>query len=461
MIDLKEILIMTFSFILILGCQSEVEIFIKETSNSRPLADLNIEGITKTDFAIGGSFSWDYTDIGGGADISLGLASDVKGNLYIAGYITNGDSSKDAAIWKLDKEGNLVTSFGNNSGVFIYDYAGRDDEFKDIKIDLNGDVIVAGYSENGSGYADMIVFKLSSNGVLRNNFASSGIYRYTDPDVGLSEGERANCLIVSNSGKIFAAGQGAYFDDKSPKIWALTNSGSLDTSFGNANGIFEHDDIAGGSAADKIFGCLLDSEGRILISGQSWAGSGSGRHEAFVGRILSTGSIDLSFGINGFYVTGNIGGGNNADLIGSLATDSNGNIYAGGKSHSTFGHYMAFVQKLNSSGVLDTSFSDLGTLELVHSTDIYNISELKFSDNKLYFSGTRSGASTYGFIGKVDSLGEFDLSFGDDGLYIPDYLNGDQNQGFSSFGISNEGILSACGSVFNGVDKDIFVHQVE
>lgn len=124
---------------------------------------------------------------------------------------------------------------------------------------------------------DRHVLRLLPDGALDRSFGTDGAFAVP----------RANAIVVRPDGSILVGGA----DDRAMRLWRLTQAGAADASFGT-----------GGSATvdfDDQFtltGLGLDSAGRIVSSGQGWAG---GRLGVVLSRHLADGQVDEGFGEGG------------------------------------------------------------------------------------------------------------------------------------------------------------------
>lgn len=123
--------------------------------------------------------------------------------------------------------------------------------------------------------------------------------------------------------------------------------GNLDPLFGNAGKVL----MSFSSGADKAHGVAIQPDGKILISG--YTSSGITGKDFLCARYKSDGTLDSTFGINGF-VTTDIQVGSE-DVAYGLALQSNGMIILAGYSDNGSNKDAALV-RYQSNGLLDSSF---------------------------------------------------------------------------------------------------------
>lgn len=124
-----------------------------------------------------GTQQWSQTidGAGHGKDIGNSVATDLSGNIFVAGTVDNDNQTStlnnDIIILKYDPLGNQIW---NN----IYNNVSNlDDEAEEIKLDSFGDVFLTGYSDSISNLGlqyDYLVLKYLSNGTLSNQYRYNG-----------------------------------------------------------------------------------------------------------------------------------------------------------------------------------------------------------------------------------------------------------------------------------------------
>lgn len=140
-------------------------------------------------------------------------------------------------------------------------------------LDAEGRVVLAGYTYDGTD-TDVVVVRMSPDGVLDPSFGSSGVVRL-DALGGLSDwGDYAFSVALDGEGRILVAGRSVATHDGSRRdydlvVLRLRPDGSLDPSFGDG-GVFLWD---GGHGDDGAFEVALDGQGRIVVTGFSDNGS--------------------------------------------------------------------------------------------------------------------------------------------------------------------------------------------
>ena len=314
-------------------------------SNSGTLDDtFDGDGIVGHDYAYGNSIALDST-----------------GNLYVTGYsYTTHPSDGNMTIWKYKSDGTLDTSF-NGDGIVMHPMA----EGKSIASDSAGNVYVTGYSDNGAGDSDMVIWKYRSDGTLDTTFGSDGTVIHNGA-AGGNGTDIGNAIALDNAGNIYVTG---YSDNetgnKDMVTWKYRSDGTLDTTFGG-DGIIVHNGAAGGDGFDAGKAIALDSAGNIYVAGLSRLSSTE--VAMVIWKYRSDGTLYTPFDGDGIVIYNTPGyddGGINIyynDAGISIAIDGAENIYVTGYTYDAFNEYGGMrIWKYRSDGNPDDTFDVDGT----------------------------------------------------------------------------------------------------
>lgn len=193
-----------------------------------------------------------------------------------------------------------------------------------IAIDETGNVIVTGYSGNGSTARDYATVKYNSSGV------EQWVARYNGPNDG---NDYARAIAVDNAGYIyvtgFSKGLGTDWDYATVKY----DSDGVEQWVARYNGP--------GDTADYAYAMVLDYAGNIYVTGSSY-GAGTGMDYATV-KYNSSGVLQWVARYNGLD--------NMDDEAFALAVDSSLNVYVTGGSQDSVTHYDYATVRYNSFGV--------------------------------------------------------------------------------------------------------------
>lgn len=300
---------------------------------------------------------------GNGDDYGYAVTLDATGKIYVAGSSTNAAGNQDMTIWRYTSDGVLDTGFGGTGYVFHDNAAGGSslDYGRSVALDAAGRINVTGASLRPSRSGSyMTLWRYTSAGVLDPTFGPDinpvngtpdGFISYTGPGGGRT-GDYGGGLVFDSSDKIYVAGAvTSVVGDLDMALWRFTSSGTLDPSFGT-NGFVAHHDAAGGDSSDYGMAIALDSTEMIYITGSSM--NISGDDDMTIWRYTSSGALDTSFDSDGFAVHDNAAGGNGRDYGSAIVIDSSERVIVAGRSMNA-NDDMA-IWRYTSSGALDTTF---------------------------------------------------------------------------------------------------------
>lgn len=248
---------------------------------------------------------------GTGADIGQSIATDSWGNIYLTGYTT----SNSGISWQ---------GFQNT-------YSGGRDAFI-VKFDSSGNRIWATYY--GGNNSD------SGEGIVIDDLGNVYLAGYTNTNI-------ASIIASDGFQNIFGGGSNdaflVKFDSFGNRIWA-TYYGGTDSDVGTSLDIDNNGNI--------YLGGITKSDSNISSGGFQNTYGGGYEGDAFVVKFDSTG--------NRLWAT--YYGGQDGDLVNSVATDTFGNLFLAGYTYSPtgiasggfqnilVGNYDAFLVKFDSSG---------------------------------------------------------------------------------------------------------------
>jgi uncharacterized delta-60 repeat protein len=261
----------------------------------------------------------------------------------------------------------------------------------------------------GTGLVVATSTAYAADGILDPTFGTGG---KVVTSIGTGTTDEPKAMAIASDGSIFVAGYTG-----SPSDFAVTkytSAGVLDQSF-DTDGIVTIPVGASGDYATSIF--VLPS-GSILVGGYSTIGSNS---DFALVKLLGTGALDPSFGSGG-KVTTNFSG-TLDDEARAMAVSTNGEIYLAGSTRTpgvNFG-----VAKYTSAGLLDTTFSGDGLLDVDFSSsaDVVNTIAIH-PDGSIIVAGVGGVGSDYSALAKISPTGELVTAFGVGGKVATDFING-------------------------------------
>jgi uncharacterized delta-60 repeat protein len=279
-------------------------------------------------------------------------------NMFVARYQSNfardnsfdGDGVKFVA-WSGDTVGRAVT----------IDYTGTASTNPRF-----GSIVVAGTKQERTAYAGFVVARLKPNGGFDNSFDGDGRAMMY---IGGAATD-ASGVVMQPDGKIVVAGTATYnapLDNKFA-LARLTANGAADTTFAGAGTGWTTTDLFGD---DRAFDVIRSFDGKLLVGGTTNGQFGVIQYNA-------DGTIDRSFGTNGYRVTP-LAGGNAA--IARLASGPGRRFVATGGSAFRTARYLdaganlvtlgTFNPKASEQGSKSTSFIVGRTERLPYPTRLY------------------------------------------------------------------------------------------
>ncbi|MBN2753427.1 MAG: T9SS type A sorting domain-containing protein [Candidatus Goldbacteria bacterium] len=283
---------------------------------------------------------------GNSADAAYGAAVDSGGRIIVVGYSYNASYNGDMVIWRYNPDGTLDTSFNSGGaipGIVVHHNAAggnSSDQAFAVTIDINNKIVVAGYSYNAAGNADLAIWRYNTNGTLDTSFnpggAIPGIVTLDGPGIGTDYGYS---IVTDGVGNVYVAGMTDVLPDASINydmiVWKYLNNGSLDNSFNSASplpGIFTHGSAAGGIGNDYGAGIKLDASGRVVVTGYGTNGTDN---DMIIWRLTTLGVLDTDFDDDGIVISGNAAGGSGNDHGMNLVISADGSILVAGESRNS------------------------------------------------------------------------------------------------------------------------------
>ncbi len=374
--------------------------------------------------------------IGSGYDNARDVAIQSDGKIVVAGYSSNG-TNDDFALARFNSNGSLDTAFDTDGKATTVIGSGYDQAFA-VAIQSDGKIVVAGFSHNVT-HNDFALVRYNSDGSLDTTFDTDG---KVTTDIGASSDDVANSIAIQSDGKIVIAGashNGANYDFA---LARYNSNGSLDTTF-DADGKVT---TAIGIGTDFITAIAIQSDGKIVVAGIS--NSGGTNDDFALARYNSNGSLDTTFDADGKATTA-IGGYDNAR---GLAIQSDGKIVvAGSSSNGTDDDFM--LARYNSNGSLDTTFDADGivTTAIGTSGDIANAIAIQ-SDGKIVVAGISGNTDVDFVLARYNSNGSLDTTFGAGGK-VTTNTGGVGDEAYA-IAIQSDGKIVVAGDSWNGFDMD-------
>jgi uncharacterized delta-60 repeat protein len=204
----------------------------------------------------------------------------------------------------------------------------------------------------------------------------------------------ARALLVQPNGRIVVAGGGAAAS--SFCVARLRADGALDTTFGTGG----KRRIDFGDEDESVFGAALQSDGRIVLAGDS-------RLRVAVARLNPNGSLDKTFSGDGKKVF-SWGPLSRATAVLVLPK---GKLLLGGFSGPEGGNMQA--ARLNAKGALDTTFGTGGKATVDFGGDDFAFAMARQANGRILLAGRSSASGAV--VARLRANGAFDPDFDGDG----------------------------------------------
>ena len=318
----------------------------------------NDDGSLDTTFNGTGYLTRDSDAGGNHHDFGNGVAIQADGKIVIAGESRSASNLQDMAVWRFNSDGSLDTTFNGTGYVTRDNDAGGNgsDVGNAMVIQNDGKIVIAGASGNSSGKLELAVWRLNSDGSMDTSFDSDGVVLHTGVG-GPSQSDQAWEVKVKADGKVVVVGQSTTAAlNTDMAVWSFNSDGSSDNTF-DTDGYATHNGAAGGDAIDSGNDVAIQTDGKIVISGSSNNGSNS---DFALWRYNTNGSLDTTFDGDGYTSHGGAAGGVGTDISEGVAIQSDGKIVATGYGTNASGADDAIIWRYNSNGSLDTSFDSDG-----------------------------------------------------------------------------------------------------
>lgn len=154
----------------------------------------------------------------GASDTVKIASSPIDGKVYLAGD-TSAGVNRDFAILRLNANGSIDTSFGNQ-GRATFDFNGRNDYLSDVLVTTEGKIILT-----GSSSGDFSALRINSNGSLDLSFGTNG---QLVTDIGGINDTSYGAALQSDGKLVIAGSSNGNF-----AVVRYSSIGLLDQTFGN------------------------------------------------------------------------------------------------------------------------------------------------------------------------------------------------------------------------------------
>ncbi|MFM2285006.1 MAG: hypothetical protein RLZZ543_503 [Bacteroidota bacterium] len=297
---------------------------------------LNADGSLDSTFGVNG---FTQTDLLPGDEFAYSIAEQADHKYILAGNVSDTAFRNVPAIIRLKEDGSIDDSFGIG-GLSQIPATNSDNDFSSVLVQADGKIVASGHydqglTDNGQNNFDFLIARFDENGLLDPSFSNDGVDM---TPVSNTLSEEAYGMKITADGNILLSGYTTLNDFTFEAcLVQYKNSGILDPNFG-VNG-----KIKTGLNPYDVFNDVTITNQHILAAG----GTGeffSDNQEFLLYRFNLDGSIDSSFGTNGYITTGIF---QSFDEANALALQSDGKILLAGKGRNTNDNDAAIVRYTN------------------------------------------------------------------------------------------------------------------
>ena len=311
------------------------------------LAAFNADGSPDMGFGNEGSQTVDFDN---GEDEAFAVALLADGRFLVGGAVRPDGGTKDFGVARFLADGSLDTSFGN-SGWVVMDLDGDNDAVRDLIVQPDGKIVVAGDGRFPShGYTtDFVVVRLNADGSVDTGFGSNGVVRHS-----VNNYDWVSAVALLASGEIIVGGPASSGEFL---FMRFTASGSLDAGFGTG-GVVEVD-FAGEQDVLRDLIVLDDWQGqgeRIVAVGNARSSSSVTTEDFAAVMLTGNGALEPGFGSGGKVMFDFDGASDQAFSV--TATAGGGLVLAGRATLSNRFSFAALA--LTANGTPDSAFFETG-----------------------------------------------------------------------------------------------------
>ena len=295
-------------------------------------------------------------------------------------------------------------------GIVVTPISTGKDEARAVAIQANGQIVVAGAAANGTAGTDFVVARYNATGSLDGTFNTGG---FTVTDFGGNNHDEAFAMAIQSDGKIVVVGQTGAITAPDFAVARYTASGILDTTFDT-----DGKQITPFGEADAAYSVAIQADGKIVVAGVSDGIAGLGINNDFVlARYDVNGALDTTFDTDGKVTTAVGAADEGAYAIGIQAGDKivvAGVVFNG--ANNDFG-----LARYNPNGSLDATFGTGGIVitDMAGGNDAALALQIQ-SDNKIVVGGaafvTGQGNDFAAVRYTID--GSLDTTFDTDGKLV-------------------------------------------
>lgn len=258
------------------------------------------------------------------------------GKFLAGGWVANriiGD--KDVVVARYFSNGKLDSSFGQQ-GIVVANAGTVRDECISLLVQPDNKIIAAGNADN------ILLYRFTEQGKIDSSFGINGKVNsrimdgYSDYTTSAALLHNGNILLLSR------------IDNYRLALIRFKNNGTIDSAFGIDGILLDKSFYNKGTLTGNTL--LIQPGNKILVAG--YAQHSRGRIGSLLVRYLENGKHDATFGVNGFV----FGSKETAHYYYAGALQNDGKIIAAGCEADIYGNEDVLIARHNANGTLDSSF---------------------------------------------------------------------------------------------------------
>jgi uncharacterized delta-60 repeat protein len=309
-------------------------------------------------------------------DKGSAICIDNIGDIYVTGFASGEDGTKDIVILKFSPDGTLVYEIREDGP------DNNDSEGYGIVVDSDNMIIVTGYTTDSDGSTDIIILKYAANGNYRWGKVYDGGEELDDKAFGIVVDENDNIYIT---GYITTEVGDAAGDNTDAILIKYGRNGSLKWT--------ERYNGGGNISTDKAFGIVVDEDNNMIyIAGQTGVSGGS----------LDYLLVKFTYSGNQKWATTYDGPANGDDYANAIDIMRNNKVVVTGASFGSQNNFDYATVKFNKNGQLNNQYrysmngytDDIAKDVAVSKTNTNNIFVTGYSEMIVDNQGTTSTIST-------------------------------------------------------------------
>ena len=219
----------------------------------------------------------------------------------------------------------------------------------------------------------------------------------------------------------------------------MAQQGTLDSTFSGDGKLF----LAPSASHDNAYGVVVQADSNIVIGGVSITQSATSFDICAV-RVHPDGSIDSTFGTNGYTIYDHAGG---FDVAYDIDLQTDGKIIMTGAVSITAANTDMLVVRLNTDGSFDSTFAGNGKLIIpINTSEDYAREAAIQPDGKILIGGyTKTPGFTYNnaVMVRINTDGTLDTTFGTGGIALPNFST--QSETIDAITLTPTGDIRAVG----------------